>query len=193
MQLRFRSASFLVVISAFILISGVSGLAQEVTPRLDRLVHPGSVVKIRTASGELRQGKIDTVSESSLALRGEAGRVIQLADIDTLQARVGRRPILFGTMVGASAAVAVILVAAATADDPPPCGPGDWFCHADFGPSDEAVAAILITIGAGAGAGVGAMLPRAMKEVYRAPITSRTTIAPLLTRGRIGVTVSIPF
>lgn len=191
MPVRCRLAS-LVVLACFPLLTAPVVAQELAPPRLDTLVHAGSVVKIKTTGGQVVHGTVSSVSASSLTFEGRSERIVLLKDIDTVWARVGKRPILLGTLIGAGTGAALILLSDTTADNPP-CTPQEWFCGAQFGPSDTLVGAITIAVGAAAGAGVGALLPRRMQVVYRAPVTSSITVAPLLTGGRIGVVVSVPF
>lgn len=162
--------------------------AQEIASSFDQLrvlVKPGDTVTVRDGSGRETTGRIADLSSSSLALLvGGDRRDLAAGQIDTIRQRRSdslANGAKWGFGLGAGLGV---LVGAAIATE-----------YEDAGAAAIVLGSLLYGgLGAGVGTGVDAMIS-GNQVIYarRVSSTARVSVAPVLTRERRSVLVSLGF
>ena len=181
------AAALTVVMTLTLVLAPVAATAQEPVTSFDQLntrLKVGDTVWVTDAQGREIKGQVQGLDAASLKLTARTPLSFAAADVRVIQER---RPdsVKNGALIGMGAGMAVGIVSMLTLD----------FEGCTFG----CVAAVLGYsggIGAGVGALVDAMIPGNKQAVYRAPgsqPTVRLSLAPLITRARKGVAVSVRF
>lgn len=193
---RRAACGFGLVLGGWLLAAPVPAAAQPAATfgQLESLVPAGASVVVETVDGRTIKGRLRSLSESGLVFDKAGAPTIPLDSIRTLSRRVGRRPWRKGLMVGAAAGAGWgLLIIAQDQQDDHACAPGMPSCGTDDGWSTGATAGVITALGAGVGAGVGALITPPMRVLYRAPSSSRVSIAPLVARRVRGIAVSVTF
>jgi hypothetical protein len=173
-------------IAALIVLAAGSAEAQELAGTFDQLrvlVKPGDTLTIVDNSGQRAQGKLLSLSASSLELTvSGAKRQFLSTEINTIEKRGPdslKNGALIGLGIGAGFGAAALIAVAAD----------DEFVDGGF----VAVAAVLYAgIGAGIGTGVDALI-EGRRVIYARSMSSRATLSltPMLSGPRKGVLVSL--
>jgi hypothetical protein len=162
--------------------------------QLRSLLPAGTSVVVETVDGRTIKGRLRSLSESGLVFDKAGAPTVPVESVRTISRRVGRRPWLKGLMVGAAAGAGIgLLILAQDQQDGNACASGTPSCGTDDGWSAGSTAGVITALGAGVGAGVGALIAPPMRVLYRAPSSSRVSIAPLVTPHRLGIAVAVVF
>jgi hypothetical protein len=175
-------------IAAQIILVAGTAQAQELAGTFDQLrvlVKPGDTLTIVDDSGQRIQGKVSSVSASALSVTiSGTPRQFLSTEVNTIEKRGPdslKNGALIGLAVGGGIGAAGMIALAATAES----NPGAFV-----------VAGVLMYggIGAGIGAGFDALI-EGRRVIYArsgSPATA-LTVAPMLTRSRRGMRVSLRF
>jgi hypothetical protein len=176
--------------AVFILLSaGTAGVeAQAIATSFDQLavvVTAGDKVSVIDDTGGETEGRIGAVSRDALTLMTAAGpRVLGVAEVVRVRQRRSDS-LMNGLIIGAIAGTAYFATAAALLKD---SDGGDVIV------STAVLGGVLFAgAGAAAGAGIDALIAR-RQVIYEKPASgSRVSVAPIVGRGRRGVSLSVRF
>ena len=162
--------------------------AQEPVKSFDQLntrLKPGDTVYVTDAQGREVKGRITSFAPDSMGIDGDGARTFKAVEVRLVENR-RHDSLANGTLVGLAVGFGVgagLTYAACSGDE---CSWGG------------AAALVLLVTGAGAGvgAGVDAAMPGRRQVVYRAGgagVSTRLSLAPVITPGTKGVAVAFVF
>lgn len=148
----------------------------------------GETVSVMTEAGAVIKGEVEHVSDTILVLMRSTG-TLQVAAQDVRRIDKSTTSKLRGAMVGLGVGFTVGAVGAATDDCPATPSGVNFGC---VKVPVLGVGAVVGLMGMGVGAAVGAFIHRERVVFVRAPSGSaRSAIAPLLSRGRVGLRMQL--